>query len=60
MCQIWCFYHKMHDSLIFGDLAAGLHGDIIGKKHLATNHLTSKKCITKCFLMDFGSIYHVN
>ena len=24
MCQIWCFYHKMHDSLIFGHLAAGL------------------------------------
>ena len=24
VCQIWCFYHKMHDSLIFGHLAAGL------------------------------------
>ena len=21
---MWCFYHKMHDSLIFGHLAAGL------------------------------------
>ena len=26
VCQIWCFYHKMHDSLIFGHLAAGLEG----------------------------------
>ena len=24
VCQMWCFYHKMHDSLIFGHLAAGL------------------------------------
>ena len=24
MCQISCFYHKMHDSLTFGHLAAGL------------------------------------
>ena len=38
MCQIWCFYHKMHDSLIFGHLVAGLIAwkpksllDLVGK-----------------------------
>ena len=24
LCQVACFYHKMHDSLNFGHLAAGL------------------------------------
>ena len=28
-CQIWCFYHKMHDSLIFGHLAAGLNAVLV-------------------------------
>ena len=27
---MWCFYHKMHDSLIFGHLAAGLEGMCAG------------------------------
>ena len=28
MCQIWCFYHKMHDSVMFGHLAAGLFREL--------------------------------